>query len=58
LHVINNEKKYFCLDNFYTYSIMGLSGIGFLIARRGGYTTMALGASFFAAPAFALYQKR
>ncbi len=57
MHVINNENI-FCLDNLFTYSIMGLSGIGFLIARRGGYSTFALGASFFAAPGFALYQKR
>ena len=37
---------------------MAVSGIGYLIAKKGGYTTLSLGASFFAAPAFALYQKR
>jgi hypothetical protein len=41
-----------------TYSIMGAAAIGYVIAKRGGYSTLSLGAAFFAAPAFALYQKR
>lgn len=37
---------------------MGLSGIGYLLARRGGYSTFAMGAAFVAAPLLALFQKR
>jgi hypothetical protein len=37
---------------------MGLSALGYIVARRGGYTTFMFGASFIAAPTFALYQKR
>ena len=37
---------------------MAASGIGYFIARRGGYVTMPLGFAFLSAPIFALYQKR
>lgn len=42
----------------YTYFIMGASGIGYLIARRGGFYTWPLGFAFLSAPIIALYQKR
>ena len=42
----------------YTYSIMAASGIGYFIAKRGGYVTMPLGVAFIAAPIFAVFQKR
>lgn len=54
MHVL--YKQY--LDNLMTYGIMAASAIGYIIAKRGGYSTLSLGAAFFASPAFALYQKR
>lgn len=44
--------------NFYTYSIMAASGVGYLIAKRGGYHTLTLGLAFVAAPIFSLMQKK
>jgi hypothetical protein len=37
---------------------MTVAGVGYLFARRGGYTTFALGVAFITAPIFALLQKR
>ncbi len=37
---------------------MAAAGLGFFIARRGGYSTMTLGAAFVTAPIFALFHKR
>jgi hypothetical protein len=37
---------------------MAGSGIGYLIARRGGYLSWPLGFAFISAPIIALYQKR
>jgi hypothetical protein len=37
---------------------MAAAGLGYFIARRGGYSTMACGAAFVSAPIFALFQKR
>jgi hypothetical protein len=42
----------------YTYFIMAGSGIGYFIARRGGYLSWPLGFAFISAPILALYQKR
>ncbi len=46
------------LDNLMTYGIMAVSAVGYIIAKRGGYSTLSLGAAFFASPVFALYHKR
>ncbi len=45
-------------DDLYTYSIMAASAIGYIISKRGGYTSGAFGAAFAAAPVVSLYQKR
>lgn len=37
---------------------MAAAGISYVVARRGGYSTLTLGAAFFGAPVFALFQKR
>lgn len=37
---------------------MAVAGIGYFFARRGGYSTYALGLAFVSAPVFALMQKR
>jgi len=62
INVINQEHSlvynHINIDNLYTYSIMGVSGVGFLLAKRGGYSTLAMGLAFVSAPLFALFQKR
>ena len=44
--------------NLYTYSIMAAAGVGYILARRGGYLTTTFGLAFVSAPALALLQKR
>jgi len=62
INVINQEhllvSNLINIDNFYTYSIMAASGVGYLLAKRGGYSTLAMGLAFVSAPLFALFQKR
>lgn len=37
---------------------MAVAGLGYIFAKRGGYSPTALGIAFVAAPIFALLQKR
>lgn len=45
-------------DSLYTYGTMAVAGLGYIIAKRGGYSPTALGVAFVTAPIFALFQKR
>lgn len=52
-YLIKNNK-----DALYTSFIMVGSGIGFLVASRGGYTSVSFAAAFITAPLFSMLQKR
>ena len=45
-------------DSLYTYGTMAVAGVGYFLAKRGGYSPTMLGFAFVTAPIFALFQKR
>jgi len=50
---VHNKK-----DNLFTYGLMTLSSIGYLIAKRGGYITGPFGVAFVMTPLFSLMHTR